>query len=221
MKRKEHKADIRNRVLQAAKESFQEKGYSKTPITEIMKKAGVSNGTLYHFFQNKEDILLHITREMIDLTVEVADGISRDIHNPWVNFYIEIAMQFSLALFHPNIAEMYLIAHESGTISKEITHRIHERSLFLFKSDLTGIGDDNLYPITLAVKGLIHSFIQVVFYSGQKPEPDLALKSLDLVINLFQIPQAVKTETLSKAHELFRLHPGIFFGLNPNLDGQS
>lgn len=216
MKREQHKENVRSRVLEAAKESFQEKGYSKTPITEIMKKAGVSNGTLYHFFKNKEDILLHITREMIDLTIAVADGISKDTHNPWVNFYIEIAMQFSLALYHPNIAEMYLIAHESGLISKAITRRIHERSLFLFKHAESDVQDDNLYPITLTVKGLIHSFIQVVVYSDEKPGPDLAFKALGLVLNLFQIPEKTKSETITKAHDLFRRHPDIFFGLVPH-----
>lgn len=213
MKREQHKATVKNKVLQAAKESFQEKGYSRTPITEIMKKAGVSNGTLYHFFKNKEDILLHITREMLDLTVIVSDNVSKDTPNPWVHFCIEIAMQFSLVLYHPNIAEMYLIAHESGPISSEITQRIHERTLFLFKDIQADIGEDHLFALTLAVKGLIHSFIQRAIHADCKPEPSLAFKSLDLVLNMFQIPRDVKVETLTKAHELIMHHPNVFHGL--------
>lgn len=216
MKREQHKAEIKKRVLQAAKESFYEKGFSKTPITEIMKKAGIANGTLYHFFKNKEDILLHLTQEMIDMTILVADGISMDTRNPWMNVYIEIAMQFSLVLYHPNIAEMYLIAHESALISKEVSKRIHERTLFFFKHTLNDVRDDDLYTITLAVKGLIHSFIQTAVHAESKPDPALAFSALDVMLTLYRIPESLRNETISNAQDLFRLYPAQFIGLVPD-----
>ncbi|MDY6903742.1 MAG: TetR/AcrR family transcriptional regulator [Thermodesulfobacteriota bacterium] len=216
MKREQHKARIKRKVLQAAKASFFEKGYARTPITEIMKKAGVANGTLYHFFKNKEDILLHLTREMFDMTIRVADGISKDTRNPWVNVYIETAMQFSLVLYHPHIAEMYLIAHESGLISAEITKRIHDRHAFLFQRVFKDIGDDALYTRTLAVKGLIHSFIQVAVHAENKPDPALAFPALEVMLTLLQIPENMRDETLSKARDLLRHHPGQFIGLVPD-----
>lgn len=46
----------RRRLIQAAKEEFLEKGYSKASLRTICSKAGVTTGALYFFFENKEDL---------------------------------------------------------------------------------------------------------------------------------------------------------------------
>lgn len=56
-----HSADKRQRILQAAVQAFSEKGYAKTTIAEIARKADVADGTVYGYFKNKEDILLSIS----------------------------------------------------------------------------------------------------------------------------------------------------------------
>ena len=47
---------IRDRVLRAALDCFDEHGYDRTPITRIRERSGVSNGALFHHFPNKEAI---------------------------------------------------------------------------------------------------------------------------------------------------------------------
>jgi AcrR family transcriptional regulator len=48
--------DIRDRILGAALECFDELGYDRTPIARIRERSGVSNGALFHHFSNKEAI---------------------------------------------------------------------------------------------------------------------------------------------------------------------
>lgn len=43
-------------LLKAAKEEFLEKGYMKASLRNICKKADVTTGALYFFFQDKEDL---------------------------------------------------------------------------------------------------------------------------------------------------------------------
>ncbi len=52
-------------IVQAATELFIEKGYRETTTSDIRKKAGVAQGTLFYHFQNKEGILLYIFSEVI------------------------------------------------------------------------------------------------------------------------------------------------------------
>ena len=49
--------DKRKRILQAAVKVFARKGYFAARVSEIAKKAGVADGTIYLYFKNKEDIL--------------------------------------------------------------------------------------------------------------------------------------------------------------------
>lgn len=50
----------RDAVIQAGYELFCQKGYYQTNTAEIAKRAGVSTGIVYSYFQNKEDILLQV-----------------------------------------------------------------------------------------------------------------------------------------------------------------
>ena len=49
-----------DRILRAAEKVFAEKGFLKAKIAEIAKLAQVSEGTVYEYFGNKEDVLLAI-----------------------------------------------------------------------------------------------------------------------------------------------------------------
>jgi len=54
------------RILDAAVEVIAERGYFKSPVNEIAKRAGVADGTVYLYFKSKDDVL----RTAIDATFE-------------------------------------------------------------------------------------------------------------------------------------------------------
>jgi AcrR family transcriptional regulator len=57
-------------LLRAARDLFTERGYGDTPTEEIVRRAGVTRGALYHHFEDKTDVFAAVFR---DLTCEVAD----------------------------------------------------------------------------------------------------------------------------------------------------
>ena len=52
--------DTRNRIVEAAMELFWAKGYGSTSIADILERAGVNSGSLYHFFPGKQDLLVAV-----------------------------------------------------------------------------------------------------------------------------------------------------------------
>lgn len=56
----------RQYIFDAAAEIFTRKGYHKTTVEEIAAAIGVSKGTIYYYFKNKEELYLAIIREGID-----------------------------------------------------------------------------------------------------------------------------------------------------------
>jgi AcrR family transcriptional regulator len=55
----------RARLLEAAKEIFEEQGFLEARITDIAERAGLSHGAFYHYFDSKEQIFREIA-EMLD-----------------------------------------------------------------------------------------------------------------------------------------------------------
>jgi len=65
--RKEREKIARQRdIINAARELFIEKGYSDTTLEEIAKRAEFGKGTIYNYFNNKEELFFAIMDEMID-----------------------------------------------------------------------------------------------------------------------------------------------------------
>src|SRR5258707_6844459 len=53
----------RERILRAATDVFARNGYFNAKVSEIAKAAGVADGTIYLYFDGKEDLLVTIFRE--------------------------------------------------------------------------------------------------------------------------------------------------------------
>lgn len=60
----------RRSILAAAAAVFARDGYHAASIDSICKKAGISNGALYKYFKNKEDLFLAIIDQGIELVRE-------------------------------------------------------------------------------------------------------------------------------------------------------
>lgn len=57
--------DKQKKILVAAIESFSEKGFSATSTSEIAKKAGVAEGTIFRHYKTKKDLLVSIVAPLM------------------------------------------------------------------------------------------------------------------------------------------------------------
>ncbi|HJT17259.1 MAG TPA: TetR/AcrR family transcriptional regulator [Thermoanaerobaculia bacterium] len=68
----------RERILRAAIEVFAQNGYFNAKVSEIARAAGVADGTIYLYFDGKEDLLISIFR---DYTRNYLQSLERDLAN--------------------------------------------------------------------------------------------------------------------------------------------
>jgi AcrR family transcriptional regulator len=73
--RARRRAQSRARLLQAAKEIFEEKGFLAVRVSDIAERAGVSHGLFYHYFDSKHEafreLATAVDQQLID-SMEVA-----------------------------------------------------------------------------------------------------------------------------------------------------
>jgi AcrR family transcriptional regulator len=69
-------------LLDAARSLFAEKGYHETAAEEIVRRAGLTRGALYHHFEDKKDLFRVVVDEMegeIDEEIEAAERAQPDL----------------------------------------------------------------------------------------------------------------------------------------------
>jgi TetR/AcrR family fatty acid metabolism transcriptional regulator len=57
--------DKRRRILEAAIHVFARKGWFAARVSDVAKRAGVADGTIYLYFRNKEDLLVRLFDEVM------------------------------------------------------------------------------------------------------------------------------------------------------------
>jgi AcrR family transcriptional regulator len=83
MSRVEQAAATRTALIGAARELFAERGYAGVGTEEVVRRARVTRGALYHHFADKRDLFraVHEQREQ-ELVASIADRIG-SIADPW------------------------------------------------------------------------------------------------------------------------------------------
>jgi AcrR family transcriptional regulator len=64
-------------ILQAAIELFAEKGFEATPTSEVAKRAGVAEGTIFHHFRSKDDVIVLLFEQMADIYLEGMEEVTK------------------------------------------------------------------------------------------------------------------------------------------------
>src|SRR4051794_2076846 len=61
------RVDTRERIVEAARVLFWEKGYAATGLAELLARAGANSGSFYHFFESKDAVLREVLETYRDL----------------------------------------------------------------------------------------------------------------------------------------------------------
>lgn len=106
LKSKETKA----RIFMAAKDILKKKGYEELSIKNICEEAGVSNGSFYHHFKTKDDLLSYyieeqpgINPDLLDLPADAADAKETIIYvyMNYVRYCKELGVEFMSNYYTP------------------------------------------------------------------------------------------------------------------------
>ena len=99
------------RILVAAAHVIDERGYGATTTNDIADEAGVAIGSLYQYFPNKDAILIELTRQHIDSTLE---GLTQLLG--------VMGPQDNLAVVVRTVVDYLVTQHELDTLHLLVAH---------------------------------------------------------------------------------------------------
>ena len=141
-------------IFKAAEKLFATQGYHKTSMEQIADRAEVSVGTVYFYFKNKEDLLVHLIgdigyqlRNLLGMEFSKSDGSLAGLASAGIVFFDEFCTQnpARLAIFFRESAGQSeaVEAHRKKIFSKLIEDvqaalvRLQEKSGTRFQSSLS------------------------------------------------------------------------------------
>src|SRR5215475_2951810 len=95
--RRRRKAERPQEIVEAAFTEFSRNGYATTTLDQIAERAGVTKGTIYVYFENKEHLFISMVREFTKATMEVVHGMAESHQGPTADL---LRAQFSFIYQH-------------------------------------------------------------------------------------------------------------------------
>ena len=71
----EHRAKVKDAIMQSAIKNFSKTGFASTKMDDISKTANVSKGTLYLYFQSKEQLFESICKSNQKILIDTRSGL--------------------------------------------------------------------------------------------------------------------------------------------------
>ena len=103
-------------ILDAALRTFVKRGYSETKVAEIASEAGVAEGTLYNYFQSKEELLLALFDEKWGGIIDEIKKKIRRLDDP--NDKLKAVFSLVVRMFKKNrhLAELFMVDVKQSSI---------------------------------------------------------------------------------------------------------
>ena len=111
--RQERSIEKKNRIIDAGYELFSEVGYYGTNTAEIAKRAGVSTGIVYGYFQDKRDILISV--------LEIYIG---KVFEPILKLFDKLSAPLDYSKLIPNIIDLIIKTHKKHAKMHEVLHSL-------------------------------------------------------------------------------------------------
>ncbi|BDP43903.1 TetR family transcriptional regulator (plasmid) [Deinococcus aetherius] len=186
------KAAQRERTVQslivAGRELFTERGYAHTSTADLVERAGVTRGALYHHFKDKQDLFVAVlgaVQAEVAVRVELAASQGAD---PWAQLRLG-CQAFMRASLDPEVRRIMLLdgpAVVGWRVWRDLDQAHAVRSLREGLLALQKIGELRDVPLGASVHLLSGAMNEAALWIAQSPQPDAALaeagEALDVLL---------------------------------------
>ncbi len=194
--RKEHEKNARrNEILEAGLQLFAEKDFHEVTVDEIAERVGLSKGTLYLYFKNKDDLFFSIIQEKTDMLYQRLNA-TIEGDKPFTECLKNFVYTF-LTFFEEHKPYFKIVHSERSRADTNDHYRLHQIGMKFFQmfidiiDDLIKIGQRQKIVrgiessvLTKGLRGILNSFtFQRVFQGNSESIEKETEQILDLFLN--------------------------------------
>lgn len=192
----------RDHIFTIAVSEFAASGYAAASINQIARKAGISIGSMYSYFDSKEDLFLAVVDKGYELLVRALAGLSGEgSFQEQLLDILHTAVRY--AREHPDMNNLYLslMTEELAPLAKRLSSQVESVSVAYYhrilkdavaRGELRGeldipaaayLIDNNVLALQLAFSSGYHGFRLQHFLGPEgKDEKELAARLCSLLM---------------------------------------
>jgi len=175
------------KIIQAAIEVFREKGIEKTKVSDIVKAAGIAQGTFYLYFPSRLSVMPAIAKVMVEkIIAAIKEGIS--IQEPFAKQLEKVVdIVFSLTEDYRDVFALIYAGITQTEHMKEwenIYAPYYEwMNNFLYEAQQQGIIRPSLNTTRSSklIIGLVESAAEQIYLYDDSEEESIRLQKLELL----------------------------------------
>ena len=166
------------KLLKIARRMFSKRGYGDTSMEEIVQKANVTRGALYHHFSGKKGLFVRVFEDALTDVVKRVEKPQGEDLNTWEKLLASTHAYLN-ACIDPELQQIILI-DAPAILGWDVWRRVdEEKSLHILKGLLTKLMEEEVIE-SMPVDALAHiisgAVNESVLWIAQSEDPQKALE---------------------------------------------
>ena len=176
---------MKEKILSAAMQLICDKGFFETTTNEIAKAAGISIGSLYSYFSDKDTILAellerhhqHFMSVFEVLSTEMNVQLSSENLHEWLRRLVMklIDLHLSVKDFNRALSELYYAKPEVAAILDSHEEEIRRAVLELLRENLSRVQADDLEAASVVIVDFINALVDRAVFKSTSIENERIL----------------------------------------------
>ena len=149
----------KKRILTVCVRLFLEKGYKRSTLAEIIKKADVSYSTFQNIFRAKDGVLTELVEFMFSNQFAMARDEAGAKLPPVYVYAVETAIQMTLTELNENLREIYIEAYTEKEASEYIFRETAKELHGIFGSYLPDATERDFYDMEIGSASIMRGYM--------------------------------------------------------------
>lgn len=124
-------SEEQNKIIEAALGEFSSNDYDSSSMNQIISNAGISKGSMYHYFHNKEDLFMYILNRVMEKKADFLKNYPAGLDKPVeemsffeiLTFHLEASIQFARENYHYHMIAVQIQDMPAGKMKDRIWDR--------------------------------------------------------------------------------------------------
>ena len=180
----------KRRIIKLSRRLFLEQGYDKTSVRQILNKAGLSTGSLYHFFKNKEEILLAGLHDALVDISRLTDKIAVECREPLLRYALDVALATCEIFKDRHLQNIYKAISQNASVDHAVINiKVNKMKQLLNDLNLH-FSDKEIHSKIVAIHGATKALMMAAINQQLPVSPeDIYSLIIHMALSEFNIPQ--------------------------------